>query len=308
MAQPIYRGGIQSWEDMEDLWEYIFTNELRVSSENQACLVTETPLNPKADREKTTEIFFEKFGVPALYIGNQGALSVYTSGVLSGLVLESGEAVTHAIPVYQGFALPHATLKLNLGGMDLTEYLSQLMELRYHTTYRSLAQRDMLTDLKETLCYVAIDYRQEYALSNQESSLEANYRLPDDTVITVGKERFKCGEALFQPAMMGRRTEGLHELVFSAVMKTAVDVRPILLKSVVLAGGNTLFRGFDERLSKELGFVTTEEVHVVAKPERKFSVWIGGSILSSLSTFQQMWIPRSDFDEYGPTVVHRYCF
>ena len=147
-------------------------------------------------------------------------------------------------------------------------------------------------------------------MAGESSENEKTYELPDGQVITVGSERFRCAEALFQPSVAGLEGKGLHELVYETIMACPVDARKDLFANVVVCGGSTMFSGFKDRLSKELTALApaSMEVKVIAPPERKYSVWIGGSILSSLSTFQQMWVTRDEYNDAGPAIVHRKCF
>ena len=146
-----------------------------------------------------------------------------------------------------------------------------------------------------------------YAESNQNNK---TYELPDGQTITIGNQRFRCPEALFKPAMIGKEMGGFHELVYGSIMKCDIDIRKDLYNNIVMSGGTTMFPGIPERLSKEVTALapTTMKVKVVAPQERKFLVWIGGSILSSLSTFQTLWITKQEYDETGATIVHRKCF
>jgi len=140
--------------------------------------------------------------------------------------------------------------------------------------------------------------------------VDKTYELPDGNIITIGSERFRCAEALFQPSFIGKEAAGIHETLFQSIMKCDVDIRKDLYGSIVLSGGTTMFPGIAERLTKAVVSLAPAavKIRVVAPEERKYSVWIGGSILSSLSTFQQMWITKAEYDAYGPSIVHRKCF
>ncbi|XP_049369119.1 actin-104-like [Solanum verrucosum] len=308
VRHPIERGVVRNWDDMEKLWHHTFYNELRVTPEEHPVLLTEAPLNPKTNREKMTEIMFETFNVPSMYVASQAALSLFANGRTTSIVLDSGDTMTHSVPIYEGHVLPHAVSRLALGGRDLTWYLIKiLMEGPYILNNCAI---NTPIHLKETIAYVALDFEQEIdKAKNCSKSIEKGYELPDGKVINIGAETFRCPEALFKPSLVGIEATGIHEKPYHSIMRCDVDIRKDLFANIVLSGGSTMFPGFVERMTKEITALAPSytKIKVIAPPDRKYSTWIGGSVLASLSTFQKMQMSKAEYFECGPTLVHRMC-
>ncbi|XP_073150397.1 actin-97-like isoform X1 [Henckelia pumila] len=306
LKYPLEHGIVNNWDAMEKIWHHTFYDELHVAPEEHPILLTEAPFNPKNNREKMTQIMFETFNTPAMCVAIPGVLSLYASGRKTGIVLDSGHSLSHIVPICDGYPLHDAISCLDLGGRDITVNLMRI----FNPPTSFTMQTDIMAHVKEKLAYIALDYEQELEMSKTSSFVETNYETPDGRMITVGSERFRSPEILFQPSMIGMKDARIHESTYSSIMKCDEDIRKDLYGNIVLSGGSTMFPGIAERMSKEITALapSSMNVNVVAPPERKYSVWIGGSILASLSTFQQMWITKAEYNEYGPSIVHKKCF
>ncbi|ESO84254.1 hypothetical protein LOTGIDRAFT_155589 [Lottia gigantea] len=305
ITHPIEHGIVTNWDDMEILLNYIFNKELRVSPSDYSILVTEPPLNPKSNREIMTQNMFEKYEVPAYYMILQSILTQYSCGRVSSIMVEVGGGITHILPIYEGHAILPAVKRRDFAGRDLTNYLQELLNHKGYSfcTYR---EQEIVRDIKEQCCYVASDYEQE--MLDPTACKEKSYELPDGTKITLDNERIACPETLFQPHLFGHQEKGLVDLIYQSLMDSDIDARLDLFCNVILSGGTTLLPGFHERLLKELDeLIPKRRTKVIASPERQYHVWIGGSILGSMTTFRQMWITKQEYEEHGPNIIHKRC-
>ncbi|XP_072179550.1 actin, cytoplasmic 1-like isoform X1 [Diadema setosum] len=304
---PIEHGVVSDWDDMETIWRYLFLDEMRVDPGVHPVLMTEPPLNPLYNREKMAQVLFEKFHIPALYVAVPALLSLYASGRVTGFAVESGASNTHTLAVYEGYCIKSATSRTSLAGREITSFLTRLLNERGYS-FATTGEREIVREIKERLCYVAADFEAESSSSASAVS-ETSFELPDGQRLTMGKESFTCLEAMFRPSLLDSNHElGIADIVHRGIQTCSHDIRARLYQEVVLTGGNTMHRGFGERMTRELKErIPGTDVKVIAPPERRSSVWIGGSILGSLSNYKGMWISKSTYEEYGPTAVRRFA-
>ncbi|CAK57500.1 unnamed protein product (macronuclear) [Paramecium tetraurelia] len=304
LRHPIKNGIVNNWDDMERIWHHAIFDELKIEPEDHPVLLTEVPMNPKANREKMTQIVFETFNFPSFYVASQAVLSLYATGRVTGIVLDSGFGASYSIPIYEGYYFSHAALRIYIAGSTCTEYLGYILS-ELGVRFTSSAEMEIVRDIKEKLCYVAYDFEEE-----MKKNIGKPFELPDRNVLFIQNQRIRCPELLFKPSLIGQEVSGIHELTFKSIMKCDIDVRNELYKNVIISGGTAMFSGIKERLSKELrSFAPTSmKIKVSDTQEKKFSAWSGGSILSKTQFLDQIWITRSEYDENGPMIVHRKCF
>jgi len=302
LSYPIRHGITVDWKDQQILWQHVY-NELNVVQDQHPVLLTETTLNPRKNRAKSAEVFFETFGAPALYVQNQAILSLYASGRTTGVALDSGDGVTSAVPIFEGFALPHAVQRIDVGGRDITEYLQLLLRKAGHTFHTS-SEMEIVRDIKEKLGYVAFNIAEKQEADDEP---EVPYKLPDGSTINIGMEKFRAPEVLFNPSLIGLEYQGIHQALVNSIAKCDIDIRRTLFSDIVLAGGSTLFAGFGDRLLSEVRRLAPRDtkIKIWAPPQRILSPWIGGSILASLTTFKNMWVTKKEYEESGKSIVYR---
>ena len=294
---PIQRGEVVDWDKFETLMHYLLYNQIEVVPEDMSVLITETPLSSKKNRSKISELLFEKFNVQKCHIANSSMLGLFSYGKSSGIVLDCGYNITSTVPVYEGFPLVYASQKINLGGEDLSNKLYDIIKGKLDKTYKTIKGKLLSEDIKDKLGYVSMDIKQEG------EKIEQKYILPDSKELTLGNELFEVNEILFNPGE-NPDLKSVTNMVVDSLNLCDDDVKKEINESVCLIGGTTLMKNFSERLRLELSDNKDFGMYNMAPaPERQFSAWIGGSIMSSLDNFQYLWVSKEEFDENGKSLV-----
>jgi len=316
---PIENGIVQNWTDMEHLWNYTFEQKLgfkNADCKGQRILLTEAPLNPKKNQQKFCEYMFEKYNYDSLQVQTQAMLTLYAQGLLTGVVLDSGDGVTHVVCVYEGYVQDHITQRLNLAGRHVTRYLIRLLQLRGYS-FNSTADFETVRGIKEDLCYVALDYEKERKLALETTALMRKYKLPDGTVIKVGRERFEASEAMFRPQLAGIHGDGVANMIFKAIMSAETDLRLDFFKHIVLSGGSTMYPGLPTRCEKDIKERYLKDVlkgnkkrlhkfrlGIEDPPRRKNMVFLGASVLGDIMKERaDFWLDKEEYEELGPSAA-----
>ncbi|XP_039091277.1 actin-85C-like [Hyaena hyaena] len=308
LQYPVSRAAITSWDNMEKIWHHSFYQVLRVAPEEHPLMMTEPPLTTASNKEKVSQILFETFNVPALYVANLGVLSLYASGQTSGTTVESGEGMTYVVPVIDGCPLPQSTVQVDLAGQDLTMFLLQLLTRSGHSLVTT-GELEYIRSIKEQYCYVALDFDRE-KINTDSPSYAQKCQLPDGQEVTLGQEKFLCPEVLFQADLIGRNDLGIHMKAFQSISSCSRDFWKVLFSHIILSGGTCSCPGLRFRMQRELSSLVSPSISVKVStcPYSTYSAWMGGSILCSLSTFKDMWVTSQEYQDIGSSVISRRSF
>ena len=306
---PIEHGEIKNWDDMEKIWGHIYDNELRVEPEERNILITECSENKKGNRNKITQIMFETFWVPGLYIANPGVLTLLSLGKFEGISIDLGDSLSKFIPIFDGFPLSHAVKQYNCGGRELTEYFVQIIQ-SYGYNFSTSDTWEIAKNIKEEGCYFTLNYEKE-------KREPFSYELPDGNNIIINNPEIRCLKTYFKPETYKFMKYGFDlyssgKICYDSIQKCDIDIRKDLYNNIVLSGGNSLFEGLPEIIEEDIKALTPEsmkgEVKVITPLERKLAAWLGGSIISSFSIFENMIITKYEYEEYGSNIIRRKFF
>ncbi|XP_045169899.1 actin-2-like [Mercenaria mercenaria] len=308
-VHPVANGIVVDWDVMQDIYDKTMT-KLEVNSEEQNVFIAEPPLNPNYMREKLAEIMFEYLDVQALYLQDTSVLSLLSSGLTTGTVVESGDSTTYTSVVYEGRLIRETIPKTFYAGRSLTYHLSKMISDIKDKTF-TVDPLPYSKAIKEKLVFVSEDYDADLKLAKSTDFYERIYTLPDGETIKLNEERLMCGEGLFKPDMFNCNCPGLHLQVQRTLNLAEADIRNSACKNIVLSGGNTMFSGITMRLQIEMNKIFPSGLHVkvkeIPRAERHYAAWSGGSIMASLSSMDSKWVTRLDYNDHGPAVINKMC-
>jgi len=331
---PIRHGIVEDWDLMERFWEQCIFKYLRAEPEDHYFLLTEPPLNPPENREYTAEIMFESFNVPGLYIAVQAVLALAApwaststkEKTLTGVVVDSGDGVTHVIPVAEGYVIGSCIKHIPIAGRDITSFIQTLLRER-EVGIPPEQSLETAKAIKEKYCYVCPDVVKEFAKYDQDPSKWMRKYEGVNSInkqlfsVDVGYERFLGPEIFFHPEFANPDyTVPIADIVDNVIQNCPIDVRRPLYKNIVLSGGSTMFRDFNRRLQRDIKRVVDArlkvseqlsegrikpkpmEVEVVSHHMQRFAVWFGGSMLASSPEFYSVCHTKAEYEERGPSI------
>lgn len=304
LVNPIENGVVQNWEFQTQLWDELFANQFHCPLEDVCILTGEKPACTQQNKAKMAQILFEKFNCGGFLSIQQSVLSLFSIGRRTGLVFDNGEGLGSIVPVYEGYTIPHAIIHTELCGSFLTENMKRLITTKDPSTAEWKLEE--FRAMKDKLSYVPIDYQAE----EQSPETFEQLRLPSGKYYQVGKERFICSEVLFEPTIANKEAEGIHQIMFDSIMKCDIDIRQDLYKSIFLSGGTTMITGIAERIEKEVIALAppSMKIVVIAPPQRRDAVWIGGSVLGTHEFFfDEMMVTKAEYREEGENIISLKC-
>ena len=292
---PIKRGEVADWDKFESFMHYLVYNEIEVVPEEVSVLVTESPLSSKKNLEKMSELLFEKFNYQKCHIANSSMLGILAYGKTTGMIVDSGYNITSTVPIYEGFPLQYASKKINLGGEDLSLKLLEIIKGKIDKSYKLIKGRLLADDIKEKNGFIN--------LMNEEQN-EVLYTLPDGKELQLGKELYEVNDVLFNPGD-NQELKSITTMIMESLNNCDDDVKNEINEVLCLIGGTSLMKNFVEKIKSELADDKEGggSFNISYSPERQFSAWIGGSIMSSLDNFKYLWVTKEEYDENGRSLV-----
>lgn len=334
---PIFnnQGLIENQDAFESTIKHVYYNCLKTESKEHPVIFSEPGIHNKENRALLSQIMFEKFEIPAIFVCKTPVLSAFSCGRSTCLVLDSGSQSTWSTAVHDGYVLNKTQLKYDIAGNFVSNELYKLTSERnvkfwpfykfskdsseeggfktiYHEdrqadiSYENFWIKEIIRDMKESSLSVS-----EESVQGKEVNIKSSYELPDGNIVELGDEKLSLLECLFKSNKDVPGFQGIHQMVFDVINKGDIEIKRDLFSNIFLTGGNTLFPNLAERLQRQLNLNSYNlKVKVLTHPspsERRFSAWIGGSILSSLGTFHQIWFSKQEYEEHGAVLIERKC-
>lgn len=308
LRYPVNHGVFEKEQDIISTFNHIYS-KLELNSQEikeHPVLITEPILNPRTNREKIAKILFDNLGVPAIFFASQPILSLFSTSVTTGIILESGEGVTQSCVVFEGYSIPFSYERYNYGGRDVTEYLKNMLKRRGYNFYNS-SEIKLVNDIKEKMCYLETNKRADLPKKGVNKKL-VQYYLPDGNNITIDDEITLAPEILFNPEYIGKEYLSFTQMIINSINKTDIELRRKAYESIWLSGGNTAFKDLNHKLNDELKYIFGKNVVINILENEKinpqYRCWVGGNIISTLEIFKKMWVTKSDWKENGSEIIH----
>ena len=309
---PVEHGVVKNWDDECLVMDYVIRNKLKINPTEHPILITEAPLNPLENKKKMLEVYLEQFGFTGLQVAPQALLVLYAQGLMSGVVVDSGDGVTHIMPIYENYILDHLVRRMDISGRDITEQLVKLLTLAGYTFHKT-SDFDVVREIKEKLCFVSANIDLDRRIASETTTYDVPYVLPDTRVVKISYQRFEAPEVLFHPDLLGYETPGLSELVYQTITSAGPDLVRPLFQAIVVSGGTTMFPGLSTRLTNDLKDLVLErilkgnkkslesyKINVEDPPNRRYLVYLGATVLANLTANKSnSWITKKDLEEEG---------
>ena len=317
LRYPVKNGIFENEQDILTVFKYIYQN-LEINNEEireHPILITEPLLNPYSNREKIASALFENLSAPAIFFASQPILSLFSTSNTSGVILESGEGVTQSCVVYEGYSIPNSYIRNNYGGRDVTDYFQTLLKKQGYS-FSTTSEFEIVRKIKEEICFTVVGSSSNNPLSNisnlelgnKNKSESANtYNLPDGNAIKIGEEKSLAPEILFNPSIIGSEHLSFQEMIVTSINKVDIDLRKNLFNNILISGGNTLFKGIQEKFHTEIKYLSPKnmKVRIHSPGNRLLSCWTGGNVISTLEIFKKMWVTKDDWGEKGnKSIIH----
>lgn len=315
-SYPVENGIVKDWEGMGHLWDYTFYERMKIDPTEHKIMLTEPPMNPKSNKKNMCEVMFDKYGFSHTKVSIQAMLVLYAQGLLTGVVVDSGDGVSHIVPIWDGVCPPGLIKRLNVAGRHITRQLIKLLQVRGYAFNRTADFEDV-RQIKEKLCYVACDPNTESKLALETTTLIEKYELPDGRIIKMDRERYEAAEVLFNPHLIDEEQVGVSEMLFKMIQEADIDLRASFYKHIVLSGGSTMFPGLPSRLEKDMRDMYLERIlkgdekalqkfklGIEDPPRRKHMVFLGGSVLADIMKDRaDFWISKAEWQEQGDRIL-----